>query len=169
LHQFSFNFLYDLPFGPNQRWGATSNPIVSRIIGGWQAAALGGIRSGMYFSFANRNNPGWSQVKDPNLSGDQRTINMWFDPSAFVKLAGVDTFTAGRPGRNNIVGPGFSSMDFSVFKNTRIVERMNLRLTVDAFNVFNHPCWGIPSAVSGKITGMASSPRLFQFGARLEF
>jgi hypothetical protein len=37
------------------------------------------------------------------------------------------------------------------------------------FNVFNHPSWGMPNATTGAITSMASSPRLFQFGARLEF
>ncbi len=167
-NQITFNFLYDLPFGPNQRWCATSNPIVSRIIGGWQVAALGGWRSGMYFSYSQRG-VGYSQIKDPNLPSDQRTQNLWFDPTAFVKLAGVDTYTAGRPARNNIIGPGFKNADFSLFKNTRIYERLNLRLTVDAFNVFNHPSWGNPNATTGKIQSMASSPRLLQFGARLEF
>ncbi|HVN79312.1 MAG TPA: TonB-dependent receptor [Terriglobia bacterium] len=168
-NQFTFNFLYDLPFGPNQRWGTSTNPIVSRIIGGWQAAALGSIRSGFYLTYANRAQPGVVQVSDPNLSADQRTINKWFDTSAFVRYAGVDTILDGRPGRNTIIGPGYRNMDFSVFKNTRIYERLNLRLTVDMFNVFNHPSWGNPNLVNGRITSMASSPRLFQFGARLDF
>jgi hypothetical protein len=60
-------------------------------------------------------------------------------------------------------------MDLTVAKNTRIWEGINLRLTVDAFNVFNHPSWGLPNAASGIISSMASSPRLVQFGARLEF
>jgi hypothetical protein len=167
-NQFTFNFLWDLPFGPNQRWGANTNSVVSRLIGGWQAAATGGIRSGMYMSFAQRG-VGWTQVKDANLSSDQRTINKWFDPTAFTKIAGIDTYLSGRPGRNTIIGPGASGADFSLFKNTRIYERVNLRLTVDAFNVFNHPCWGNPNATTGRIGSMSSSPRLVQFGARLEF
>jgi hypothetical protein len=60
-------------------------------------------------------------------------------------------------------------MDMSLFKNTRISETVNFRVMLDAFNVFNHPSWGLPNATSGAITGMASSPRLLQFGARLEF
>jgi outer membrane receptor protein involved in Fe transport len=55
IHQFVFHMLWDLPFGPNQRWGANSNPVVSRIIGGWQVAALGSMRSGM-FGNVNRTN-----------------------------------------------------------------------------------------------------------------
>jgi hypothetical protein len=131
------------------------------------------MRSGYFFSYGIRNTTRW-QVKDPNLSKDQQTVNRYFDTSAFVNAVDgsgrpIDYYTTGRPGRNNIVGPGFSGVDFSVFKNTRIVERLNLRLMVDAFNVFNHPSWGLPNATNGRISSMASSPRLFQFGARLEF
>ncbi len=173
IHQFTFNFLYDLPFGPNQRWGTSSNGIVSRIVGGWQAAALGGMRSGQFMSYNFRNTTKW-QVGNPNLPRDQQTVARYFDTSAFVSALDsnghtIDYYTAGRPGRDNIVTPGFKGVDFSVFKNTRIVERVNLRLTVDMFNFFNHPSWGTPNATSGRITSMASSPRLFQFGARLEF
>ena len=81
----------------------------------------------------------------------------------------IDYYTGKRPGRNNIVGPGFRNVDLSIFKNTPIRERLNLRIMMDAFDVFNHPSWGMPNATSGSITGMASSPRLLQFGARLEF
>jgi hypothetical protein len=173
IHQFSFNFLWDLPFGPNQRWGASSNGVISRIVGGWQAAASGGMRSGLFMSYDFRNTTKW-QVGNPNLPRDQQTVARYFDPSAFVDALDasgnfIDYYTAGRPGRDNIVTPGFKGVDFSVFKNTRIYERLNLRLTVDMFNVFNHPSWGTPNATSGAINSMASSPRLFQFGARLEF
>jgi hypothetical protein len=173
IHQFTFNMLWDLPFGPNQRWGANSGPFLSRLIGGWQMAALGSMRSGLFMSYAVRNNQKW-QVKDPNLPRSEQTVARYFDTTAFVTaLSGagkpIDYYTEGRPGRNNIVGPGFKGVDFSLFKNTRIKERLNLRLTVDAFNVFNHPSWGLPNATSGRITSMASSPRLLQFGARMEF
>ena len=177
IHQFTFNALWELPFGPGQQWGAQSNGVVSRLIGGWQLAATGGMRSGFFFSYGTRNTTRW-QVKDPNLSKDQQTVDRYFDTTAFVNAVDgsgrpIDFYTAGRPGRNNIVGPGFNGVDFSIFKNTRIVERLNLRLMVDAFNVFNHPSWDLPNApnpaVTGRISRMASSPRLFQFGARLEF
>ncbi len=173
IHQFTANFLWDLPFGPNARWGHTTNGFLSRLIGGWQIAALGGMRSGMFMSYGTRNTTKW-QTGNPNLPRDQQTVNRYFDTSVFVTALDsngkpVDTYTSKRPGRNTIVGPGFQNMDMSVFKNTRIAERVNLRLMVDSFNVFNHPSWGMPNATSGKITGMASSPRLFQFGARLEF
>ena len=136
-------------------------------------AAIGVIRSGLFMSYGTRNATRW-QTGDPNLPKDEQTVARYFDPSVFVPAIDengtpVDYYTNKRPGRNTIVGPGFRNIDFSIFKNTRIAETVNLRLTVDIFNVFNHPSWGMPSATNGRITSMASSPRLFQFGARLEF
>jgi hypothetical protein len=173
IHQFTFNFLWDVPFGPSQRWGASSNKFISRLIGGWQMAALGSMRSGMFMSYGNRGTTKW-QAGDPNLPRDQQTVARYFNTSVFVSALDangklVDYYTNKRPGRNTIVGPGFKNVDFSVFKNTRIVETVNLRITVDMFNVFNHPSWNLPNATTGAVTSMASSPRLFQFGARLEF
>jgi hypothetical protein len=168
-HQVTVNFLYDLPFGPNQRWGTQFNPVVSRIIGGWQATSIIVIRSGMFFS---PDRTRW-RVGDGNLPSDERTLQKWFDTSAFVLAqAGgmnIDVLTEGYPGRNILLGPGFWNIDFSLYKNTRIYERLNLRLSVDAFNLFNHFNWGMPNITSGAITSAANDPRLFQFGVRLEF
>jgi len=173
IHQFTFNFLYDVPFGPNQRWGSSTNGFVSRLIGGWQMAAIGSVRSGLFMSYGNRGVTKW-QEGDPNLSKDQQTVAKYFDNSVFVNAIDengkpVDYYTNKRPGRDTIVGPGFRNIDFSIFKNTQIWENVNLRIMVDMFNIFNHPSWGMPNATTGAITGMASSPRLFQFGARFEF
>jgi hypothetical protein len=171
-HQVTVNFLYDLPFGPGQRFGPNTNPVVSRIIGGWQVTSIVGIRSGMFFS-PNRSQR-WMRVGDGNLPADQRTLAQWFDTSAFVpgvnsSGGALDVYTEGRPGRNILVGPGFWNVDFSLYKNTRIKERLNLRISADAFNFFNHFNWGMPNITSGRITGTANDPRLFQFGARVEF
>ena len=124
-------------------------------------------------SYGIRNTTRW-QTGDPNLPKDEQTVARYFDTSVFVHAVDdngkpIDYYTDKRPGRDTIVGPGFRGIDFSLFKNTRIWESVNLRLTVDMFNVFNHPSWGMPNATTGRITSMASSPRLFQFGARFEF
>ena len=40
--------------------------------------------------------------------------------------------------RNILRGDGFNDVDFSIFKNTKISERVTFRLEVDAYNVLNH-------------------------------
>ncbi len=42
------------------------------------------------------------------------------------------------PRRGQNYNPGYNSIDLNVQKNTPIVERVNLQIRVDLFNVFNH-------------------------------
>jgi Carboxypeptidase regulatory-like domain/TonB-dependent Receptor Plug Domain/TonB dependent receptor len=52
-------------------------------------------------------------------------------------------------GRNTLRGDTFNNADFSVFKNTKINERLTFRLEVDAFNVLNRSYYGTPGANLG--------------------
>jgi hypothetical protein len=58
-------------------------------------------------------------------------------------------------------------------KTTKISERVNLQLRVDAFNIFNHaqfknPDTNIYSGTFGQITD-TYDPRILQLGARFQF
>jgi hypothetical protein len=46
--------------------------------------------------------------------------------------------------RNILRGDTFNNVDFSVFKNTKISERVTFRLEVDAYNVLNRGYYGAP-------------------------
>jgi hypothetical protein len=48
-------------------------------------------------------------------------------------------------GRNILRGDTFNNVDFSVFKNTKITERVTFRLEVDAYNVLNRSYYGTPA------------------------
>jgi hypothetical protein len=86
----------------------------------------------------------------------------------------------GSLGRNAIIGPDFINTDFSVLKNTRITERLNLQFRAEMFDIFNHPNFGNPvltatSSSFGNITstrfptGDFGSSRQVQFALKLEF
>jgi hypothetical protein len=54
----------------------------------------------------------------------------------------------GNLGRNNIIGPGLSKLDFSVFKNnhiTRISETFNAQFRAEIFNIFNRANFASPT------------------------
>jgi hypothetical protein len=57
---------------------------------------------------------------------------------------------AGNPfpgsGRNLLRGTTYNNVDASVFKNTKLTERLTLRLEVDANNVLNRSYYGTPDA-----------------------
>jgi hypothetical protein len=44
----------------------------------------------------------------------------------------------GSAGRNTILGPGYRTWDFSLFKNFKTSERTNLEFRGEFFNVLNH-------------------------------
>jgi hypothetical protein len=86
----------------------------------------------------------------------------------------------GNLGRNAIVGPDFLNTDFSVTKNTKITERLNLQFRTEMFDIFNHPNFGNPTLTAtstsfGHITstrfptGDFGSARQIQFALKLLF
>ncbi len=58
----------------------------------------------------------------------------------------------GNSGRNIMIGPGITSLDFSVFKNNRIKrisENFNVQFRVEMFNLLNHPNFAPPGPGDG--------------------
>jgi hypothetical protein len=58
----------------------------------------------------------------------------------------------GNSGRNILIGPGVTNLDFSVFKNNqikRISENFNVQFRVEMFNIINHPNFQPPGPGDG--------------------
>src|SRR5260370_19104176 len=58
----------------------------------------------------------------------------------------------GNLGRNVIIGPGFSNVDFALIKNIQITERLRWQIRADAFDLLNKANYGQP----GRTVGTAS-------------
>jgi outer membrane receptor protein involved in Fe transport len=82
--------------------------------------------------------------------------------------------------RDSLPGPDFVNTDFSIVKNTKITERLNLQFRTEVFDLFNHPNFGDPtntvtSSAFGKIlstrfpVGDFGSARQIQFALKLLF
>ncbi len=65
----------------------------------------------------------------------------YFNTAAFA-LPAIGTF--GNIGRNVLRGPGFGAVDFSVFKNTPLTERVSSQFRVEMFNLFNQTNFANP-------------------------
>jgi len=119
-------------------------------------------------------------VADPNAG--PHTVQKWFNTSAFVDNLPL---TFGDAGRNIVVAPGYRDFDFSLLKNTKIGENVNVQFRTEFFNIFNHPSFAIPSNISAAANfgslfqtpdaaqsnvGLGSGgPRLVQFALKLSF
>jgi hypothetical protein len=101
-----------------------------------------------------------------------KTHREWFNPAAFTA---PPNFTYGTSGYNMLWGPHYQNWDMNLMKNITWKERYNLQLRADAFNVFNHPNFGVPSASisnpasMGVISSTVGEARTLEFAAKFSF
>ena len=179
---FAGSATYELPFHRN------------RFIEGWRVSAISMARSGSPFSVQNGfdrvglNDPAGQPGERPNLAPGRSNnpivgrVNKWYDPSAFV-LQGAGF--SGNLGRNTLTGPRFVDVDVALAKYVRVSESMGFELRVEAFNIFNHPNFGlpgqnlfsgidqngngIPNPTAGQITTTVGTARELQFALKFRF
>ncbi|HJR08289.1 MAG TPA: TonB-dependent receptor [Pyrinomonadaceae bacterium] len=182
-HRLSTSFSYELPFGRGRQF-ANDDGFLTTLLSGFQFNGIVTLQSGRPFTVAllseidnsntGRSTLGFGANDRPNVAGDpsasNRTPERWFNTAAFVFPA-FGTF--GNAGRNILDGPGYQNVNASLLKNTRLTERMNLQLRLEAFNLFNHPNFNLPDNFLGSPTFgqilSARDPRHLQFGAKLLF
>jgi hypothetical protein len=142
-HNFVANVVYDLPGR-------------GRLLSGWQVSGVASVHSGLPFTpvlaFDNADIQSLVVPERPNLVGNPDagfcpngaavgSVSCWFNPSAFaVPPAGQ----LGNAGRNILRGPAFAQFDASLHKDFAIAERRKITVGVEAYNLFNHPNFGVP-------------------------
>jgi hypothetical protein len=180
-HRIVANFTYELPFGRGKAIGANWNGFVDTILGGWQTNGILTYNSArpLVFEVITNTSNSFGGGQHPNTTGvfaglpsSERTIARWFDTSQFSLPA---PYTFGNLGRtSNLRGDAFKNIDFSVFKNFRILEGLDLQFRAESFNLLNQVVLGAPnttvgSATFGQVTGGGNSPRQIQFGLKILF
>jgi hypothetical protein len=186
-HRFTINSIYNLPFKGN------------RLIAGWELATIVVAQSGNPFNVVLPTGAinGVGSTVRPMVTGPVVITGNpagWFGNAAAVFPLSNSTATGfGNIGRNAFTGPGFTNVDLSAAKNTKLTERINLQFRLDTFDIFNHPNFGqpgpgsgptstaltfkggIPSAAFGAIGGTrfptadAGSSRQLQLALKLQF
>ena len=82
-------------------------------------------------------------------------------------------YTFGDEGRNNLIGPGYSDVDFSAFKDFPVTERAKLQFRAEFFNLPNHTNFKNPTnnVQSSAFGGIYSSyfAREIQLAAKVIF
>ncbi len=192
-HIINGNFLYELPFGKGKMFGSQSGNLLNHFIGGWTVSGVPTWRTGIAFSsVTSAYLMGYANNAPAIFNGDagalkvnvhrtsDGTVQLFSDPDRAAAAFSAPTgFTMGS--RNNLRGPGYFNVDLAVGKKITVTERVGLQFRSEAYNLFNHPNFGLPggggtgsgadisSGVFGKITGLSGSNRVMQFSLRLEF
>ncbi|MGB7070305.1 MAG: TonB-dependent receptor [Pyrinomonadaceae bacterium] len=158
-HNFTFDIGYDLPFrnwfGDGPRW----------LLEGWQLNSITQIRSGLPVNVTRQGGVfgGFSFRPDLVEGVDTRCPNFSVPECQF----NIDAFSNpgdgvfGNAGRNILRGPGFSQIDFSIFKNTRLSESTSLQLRMEIFNLLDRANFADPSGGLVRGDNNSLSPTAF--------
>jgi len=186
--RFVTSAVWQLPYGRARRFGSSASRGMDLALGGWELSPIIIIQDGLPLTINQPQilNLGSNRVSRPNrmangsLPADQRSVNKWFDTSAFVTLQadpsqnGFVPFQAfGNSGVGILRGPGLATVDFSLAKDFGLTERQSLQFRTEFFNALNHTNLGIPSITIGsgfgQITTTATPARQIQFGLKYRF
>src|SRR5580658_2909298 len=161
---FVANVVYDLPGR-------------GRLLGGWRASGVASAHSGVpvtpVLAFDSADIQSLDTSERPDLVGNAYsgvcpngtrvgTPSCWFNPGAFaVPPAGQ----FGNAGRNILRGPAFAQFDASLHKDFAITERRKITVGVEAFNLFNHPNFGVPSNTQSPLSLGGNGDAVFRDAA----
>jgi len=180
-HRFVLSGIWELPFGRGRQFGSDLNPALDALLGGWSASGIVTLRSGRPFTVTVRGDPANSgQANRPDVVGDPEDVpggqgvDEFFNTAAF---RGNEPFTFGNLGRNNLLGPGFENVDFSLMKRTTLFtasdQPVDLQFRWEVFNLFNRPNFNFPGNTLGTPTfgelTSAGLARKMQFGLKVIF
>ena len=153
-HRIAANAIYDFP-----NFGQYLHSKGNRLFGGFRLSGIEQWQTGNPVNVTNTSTfTGVSGLIHPNQVGtviktkiETTSVVTFFQaPVCTTVITATCVFqnttnSFGNVRRNSITGPGFSNLDLSLEKNTKLSERLNLQLRVDAFDVANHPSFANPS------------------------
>jgi trimeric autotransporter adhesin len=178
-HQFTADYLWELPFGADKHW-LVQRGIMRDLFGDWQWSGDWSIASGMPFtarvlgSFSDVNR-GTNGTLRADLTGLEvalanPTVGEWFNTAAFVAPPAGQF---GDAGRNTVTGPPTILFDMAMTKVIPMGESRILEVRCQATNVFNTPQFTVidttvNSPSFGRVTA-AGSMRQLQLALRYRF
>jgi hypothetical protein len=147
---------YELPFVKNAKG------IVHAVAGGWAVNAAGYWQSGLAFNLTNGSALGAVSGTvvggglDQVCSGRQSnpTLEHWINPGCFVQPTG-DTY--GTSDFNQMLGPRQRNLDFSLFKEFTLTERVKMQFRAEVFNLLNVVNYEVPGFTSQSGNGAIST------------
>src|SRR5262249_21696069 len=134
-HRAVTSFVYDLPFGAHGKY--LQHGILNYILNDIQFSGIYAVQTGFPFTANLRGDtagvgagtggifvrPNAVVGATADLPSNQRSAALWFNTAAFTQPA-AGTF--GNVGRNTIVGPGLSNLDFVIMKTIPAKERLHI-------------------------------------------
>jgi len=176
-----FSGVYELPFGRGRKVGANMSRFADALAGGWQVNGIWTAQSGNNLGIGANNTAGiFTQAMRANNNGNSAAqsgrahdrLDRWFDTSVFSQPA---PFTLGNltPLISDLRNHHTNNVDFSLFKQFQLLEKLKLQFRAESFNTLNRVRFGGPNttvtagANFGRVTTQSNNPRQMQFGLKL--
>lgn len=186
-HRFVLSGVWQMPFGRDRAIGKNWSRGVDMLLGGWEFSPIFTVQSGLPLTMnqpqavniggERRSRP--DRIRDGSLPPEERSVDRWFDTSAFVALnptPGSAGFAPnrifGNSGVGIVRGPGYVNLDFNAAKDLRLTEKWRVQLRGEFFNALNHANFGVPGVTLGAGFGQivnAFDARIIQFALKLKF
>ena len=178
-HTFTLASTYRLPFGRE-----SGNTLLNLIISDWQVNGSFSAYSGSPFTVTASNTAldQRGNLQTADLVGEVTRVGVgpdepFYDPSAW---ANVTEQRYGTTGRNEFRGPGFWTLNMSLFRTFPMGGRARVQFRVEGFSLANQPQWSNPngSVTSGSFMRINSTrgdattgggARYVRFGLRVDF
>ena len=144
--------VWQLPIGRGHRLAGNPSGIVNQIIGGWSAQAIFTLEDGFPFTISCPVPTSAGLGCDADMVSGQSLYlhrgphgtQQFLNPAGFANPDPVATIgqtdlspLGGSP--TQVHGPGFTTLDFSMFKKFQTSETTNLEFRGEFFNFLNHP------------------------------
>jgi len=149
----------------------TGRGLKHQVLGGWNFNGILTLQSGQTIALQSGTSTlsyGGSSQRPNVVAGvsdtiDNPSLSQWFNKNAFSIPA---PFTFGNASRTlpNVMSDGLVDLDFSLYKDFSLTERIKLQLRGEAFNLTNTPTFDVPgrdvtSQNFGVVTATALNPR----------
>jgi Carboxypeptidase regulatory-like domain/TonB dependent receptor-like, beta-barrel len=198
-HFVKLTWVYDLPFGPGQKFLGGASGALGKLVGGWTVTAIQNYYSGDPLAVVTDQCTGIYSgpygdgcgVRPNVVSGVPQTVSHsgldaqngtpYLNSDAFVEPAFTPDngyYSLGSAPRilPNIRGPSHATEDFGILKKTYITESSDFEFRADFFNLFNRVGLGDPDTdvtdgpgSFGYVFGGLYGARVIQLSARINF
>jgi hypothetical protein len=184
-HSLQGYVVYDIPLGRGRQFLNNVNPVVDRLIGGFELASVLIWQSGRPFTVYSGVNTISNVLQTPancngcsaNLGSVQQEsgTNFFFTQAQRAQFSAPGPGEFGNTGRNFFTGPPLFNLDLMLGKKFYLTETMNFEVRAEMQNATNTPAFDFPTAVVtnstfGRIRGsVVNTARRVQLAVKFNF
>jgi hypothetical protein len=159
---------YELPVGRDRQFLNHQGKVMDAILGGWGTNAILTLQDGQPgtvpcpITTTSGFGCNADKVAGQNPDSGPHNVNQWLNPAAFTNppvatTIGQSDYSPLGGGPSNFRGPGFHRVDFSLFKQFPVTERVRIEFRSEFFNLANHPNFSLPGFSGNGVTAAPGS------------